>query len=369
MPDVVQIFETGDYEAQVQQGAKLLADGGVVVMPTETVYGAAAAITHERGRARLRALRGNSGSDGKPFTVHLAYRNEAERYLGNVSDLGRRMMTKLWPGPVALVFEVAPERQKEVSNSLKLSPGDLYADDLITLRCPDHIVATDLLAQVPAPVALTLVNVRMPKPNWQELDAKVDLVFDAGPTRFSKPSTILRVRENNYEIVREGIYDHRIIERLLRTTILFVCSGNTCRSAMSEALARRLLSEKLHVREDELESKGYSVISAGSFALPGSRATPQGVEAVKQFGADLSKHRSRLLSVELIHQADAIYTMSRNHAQAVVALVPAAAEKTFTLDPEADIEDPIGGDVSLYDELAKKLQELIRKRLEERKMV
>jgi protein-tyrosine phosphatase len=79
----------------------------------------------------------------------------------------------------------------------------------------------------------------------------------------------------------------------------------------------------------------------------------------------LSKHRSRPLSVELIHQADVIYTMSKNHAQAVAALVPSASQKTRTLDPDKDVEDPIGGDLSLYQELAVELKKLIEKRLEE----
>jgi protein-tyrosine-phosphatase len=134
---------------------------------------------------------------------------------------------------------------------------------------------------------------------------------------------------------------------------------------MAEAIARRLLAEKLHVSEDELEKKGVSVISAGSFALPGARATPQAVDAVKAMGADLSKHRSRPLSVELIHQADVIYTMSKNHAQAVSALVPSASEKTKTLDPDKEIDDPIGGDLSLYQELAGQMKSLIEKRLAE----
>ncbi|HEY1628665.1 MAG TPA: hypothetical protein VGF52_02335, partial [Tepidisphaeraceae bacterium] len=121
--------------------------------------------------------------------------------------------------------------------------------------------------------------------------------------------------------------------------------------------------EKLGVSPADLESKGISVISAGSFATPGTRAAPPAIEVIQELGGDLSKHRSRPLSVELIHQADQIYTMSRSHAAAVVALVPSAAQKTSSLDPDGDIEDPIGGDLALYQTTAKHLQELIEKRI------
>ena len=193
----------------------------------------------------------------------------------------------------------------------------------------------------------------------------VDMILDAGAPRYSKPSTIVHVKDDRYEIVRAGVYDARIIERLLRTTILFVCSGNTCRSPMSEALARQILAEKLKVPESDLEKNGVSVISAGSFAMPGSRATPAAVEALKGMGADLTRHRSRPLTVELIHQADRIFTMSRSHARDVRSLVPSAANKVSTLDPDNDIEDPIGSDLPTYVELSAHLKNLIEKRLEE----
>jgi len=63
-----------------------------------------------------------------------------------------------------------------------------------------------------------------------------------------------------------------------------------------------------------------------------------------------------------------IYVMSKNHAQAVMALVPSAAEKVVTLDPDHDIDDPIGGDLSLYQTLASQLRTLIEHRLEERSL-
>jgi protein-tyrosine phosphatase len=365
---IISIFSGGDYDAYVHRGAELIRAGGVAVLPTETVYGAAGLLNHEGARKRLTALRG--GDADRPFTVHLAQPEDAFSYLGEIGDFGRRLVRKLWPGPVALVFDVPAKRRVEVAGSLGVGEGALYDEKGITLRCPEHVVAMDVLNAVAGPVVLTATRAD-PSAPWSDeghaesLGDNVDLIFDAGPTKYSKPSTILKVSHDRYEIVRQGVYDERIIDRLMRTTILFVCSGNTCRSPMAEAIARHWLAQKLSVTEPELEKQGISVVSAGSYALPGARAAPQAIAAVKALGADLSQHRSRPLTVELIHQADVIYTMSRNHAQQVVALVPSASQKVAPLDPKGDIEDPIGGDIALYQGLAGQFAELIEVRLQE----
>jgi RpiB/LacA/LacB family sugar-phosphate isomerase len=129
-------------------------------------------------------------------------------------------------------------------------------------------------------------------------------------------------------------------------TILFVCTGNICRSPMAEGLFRHTLAG----RDD------YRVLSAGIGAVDGQPPSAFAVKAMKELGIDISQQRSHMLTVEAVRQADYVFGMTHSHVDTVTLLYPQAAEKTFllrefdeTLDPfEKDISDPIGGSYEVY---------------------
>ena len=358
-----------DLDAEVRAAAEAIKAGGLVCLPTETVYGLALNPGVASARATLERLRGETPAS--PLTPHLPDAAAADAYLGDVSDVGRRLIAKLWPGPVAVSFAVDADRRAEVAAAMGCDESTFYGEGgRVTLRCPDELTTRDVLAAAGQPVVLTRLGLprggdasRPPTPDT--LPADVSTLLLAGPTRHSRPSTVIRVDGDAWTVVREGVYDRRIIEKLLRTTVLFVCSGNTCRSPMAMALARRHIADAVGVPATKLTEAGYDVISAGTFAMPGMRATPQAADAVAERGGELASHRSQPVSVELIHRADLIVTMGRDHSAAVASLVPSSAGKTVTLDPEGDIEDPIGSSAEHYRTLAGEIDRLLDVRLKE----
>ena len=130
-------------------------------------------------------------------------------------------------------------------------------------------------------------------------------------------------------------------------TILFICTGNVCRSPMAEALFRRAAAGRGEFR----------VFSAGLGAVDGQPPTAHSVEAMRELGIDISGQRSRMLTTDLVREADYIFGMTHSHVDTIALLYPPAAEKTFLLrefddtleEFEKDISDPIGGSYEVYE--------------------
>lgn len=129
-------------------------------------------------------------------------------------------------------------------------------------------------------------------------------------------------------------------------TILFVCTGNICRSPMAEGLFRQAVKGR----------GDYKVYSAGVGAVDGLPPSENAVRALRELGIDISQQRSRMLTADLLQRADYIFGMTHSHVDAIMLLYPQVAEKTFllrefdeTLDSfENDVPDPIGGSLEVY---------------------
>ena len=354
-PEFVEARTDKEHLAAALRTAQALTDGKVVIFPTETVYGVAARVTHPAAMERLRQIKGRPNG-AKPFSVHIGRKEDARKYVNRMPPIAERLIRKGWPGPLALILPVTDPASTPIAEIV--SPNlldEMFFEGTIGLRCPDDPVTTKALAEVAHPVVAASANRPGNAPPSQaqaameELRDQVDLIIDTGATRYNKPSTIVKVTaEGSWHLLRIGVLDERAIRRLASTTILLVCSGNTCRSPMAEALCKQMLAEKLRVPREKLGEAGYEILSAGVGAISGVPASPNAVEACRQVGADLTSHRSRQMTSDLLRQADVIWTMCEHHSAAVLRMVPEARGKVERLDPRRDIQDPAGSDVHEY---------------------
>ncbi len=146
--------------------------------------------------------------------------------------------------------------------------------------------------------------------------------------------------------------------------ILFVCTGNTCRSPMAMAALRVLLEKE---RPGQTE-----VISAGTSAVVGWEATDYAVEAVKMWGGELRHHIAQPFTPELAAGTDLIFGMTGGHVSEILSLSPESADKTylFKIFPETDrvgegVDDPIGQTLDRYNETFLEIGEFLGKHLPE----
>jgi protein-tyrosine-phosphatase len=130
-------------------------------------------------------------------------------------------------------------------------------------------------------------------------------------------------------------------------------------------MCRRALAERLDCPADDLARRGVEVVSAGTMGLVGVPASTGAGETMAEQGLSLADHRSQGLSPELIQGADRIYAMCGHHQDAVLSLVPAAASRTFLLDPDGDIIDPMGGSPEDYRACARHIAQALQTRLPE----
>ena len=339
--------------------ASALRQGALVAFPTESSFLVAGSGLSPAVVERVQNLVG-----ARPLEVIVPGAAAARDWLPDLGGAGRRLARRLWPGPLTLVSGegvakgLAGRLPDPVREAL-LDAGALH------LRHPAHEAILAVLQRLPLP----LVGAALPAGEGEAFDlrqvvasagSRLDLILD-GDGRFDRPPTVVEVQGDAWTVRHEGVVSAEQLRAQLSCLIVFVCTGNTCRSPLAEGLCKVRLAEKLGCHIGELEDRGYLVRSAGLAAGPGFPAANEAVEVAAKYGADLTEHESRPLTLELAERADHLVVMTRGHAQALVGQLPAGSAQPRLLSPEGDdVADPIGGSREVYEACARQLDEGIR---------
>jgi protein-tyrosine phosphatase len=358
-PTIIDLAGMGDDPRDaVHRAVQGVAEGKLVVLPTETVYCLVASGLNEAAVQRVMELRG-SECDLPLLAVKSG--DDALDYFPEMSPLAVRLARRCWPGP--LILRLPDDHPDSVVRRLpEQVRRTVVADGKLQMTVPLNPIVLGMLRLLPGPLVLwPACQPGEPEPVTArealgQFGPHCDLVLDDGRTRFAQPPSIVEVIDGELKLVRGGVISEQFLKRFASFMIVLVCTGNTCRSPMAELLLKKRFADQLGCKIEELEDRGVLVQSAGIAAMAGGRAAEEAVEILKQRGLDLGTHESQPLGDRIVRYADLILTMTRGHREAIVAQWPESRDRVFLVAGDrGDISDPIGGPPELYRRCAEQI--------------
>ena len=226
-------METKHITENISDAAKIIREGGLVAVPTETVYGLAGSGLNETAVKEIYEVKGRPAV--KPLSLMVPDESAMERYCDDVPKQAHQLARCFWPGPLTIVLKAKPE----------IPPIVLAGGTTVGLRCPDHPMTLALLRECSLPLAAPSANPSgEPSPKTAEqvftyFDGRIDAVIDGGPCGIGRESTLIDMSCTPYKILREAALSEETIAQALADNLTLI--GITGPSGCGKTTALREL--------------------------------------------------------------------------------------------------------------------------------
>lgn len=350
----------------IKKAADVIKKGGIIVYPTDTLYGLGVDIHNKHAMDRLYYLKGRNA--GKPVSILVNELQQIEQLIGKLYKIEYTAANLFFPGKMTLI----------ISSKDKLDIPRMSHLKKLGFRIPDSKITSKLIKFVESPISTTSVNLAS-KENVKNIDEilsifgdKIDLILDAGPVESTQGSSIMDLTTDPPTLVRKGeISRTEIVNKIGyevstnysgKYLISFICSGNICRSPMAEGILKNELSNSKY--KDIAE-----VNSAGTLNLQHSPAHVHALKISENKNIDINNHISKHIQANIMRESNLVIAMALDHFAYLKKQYPAFKNKIVLIKQwkkeriltNPSIADPIGHGEKYFENTFKEISVEIKR--------
>lgn len=335
---------------KIKQASEILISGGLLALPTDTVYGLAVNSRNKEAVKRLYDIKRRSLT--KPFVIQISSIDKLDEFNVEINKDVNALMNKYWPGPLTMILK---SKNK----------------DKLAFRIPRDEIALEVLRKCGLPLYVPSANFSgEPAPRGVQdvivsFDGIIEGIIEVKSRASGVESAIIDLTQKPYLVIREGVIGCKQLNKefsaegkfLKVKNVLVVCTGNSCRSVMAKGFLKKVLKHR----------KDVTVDSAGTAAINGFAPTEETVKVMKRQQIDVSGERSEHVTPGMIKRADLILVMQTRHKNYILDILPETSNKVFLVREykdssgrtNFDVADPIGQSLEVYERVAEEIKKEI----------